>query len=295
MKKNLFRRLGTVICTAAVSVSALAMFAGCSTKHPEITINYEFDGKKYAVDYVLSRNDAPQTVQHFIELANAGFYDGTIIHDYRSSFLYGGGYKVENGELTEIDYYSTVKTLEEEGNTFTQSVWTLDDTPLYTVYGEFFSNGTRNQYRTENYHKAGALVMYYTDKGNYNGDVKVLRADGGKGNGGNPYQETKYPKNSATSLFYTYTSTASQGTLDDNYSVFGMAKDYEGQLENGLLKAINDYTKTLAEDVSFTTEINWRLNRYEPFEALNKGDIDATFNVPLEKQIVITSVKVNKY
>lgn len=294
MKKNLFRRLGTFICTAAVSVGAIAAFAGCSTKHPEITVTYEFDGKKYSVDYVLSRNDAPKTVQHFIELAQAGFYDGTIIHDYQSNFLYGGGYKLVEGELTEIDYLTEVKKLEEAGNSFTQTVWTLDDTPLYTVYGEFNANGTRNQYTAENRHKAGALVMYYTDKGNFNGDVKVLRADGGKGNDGNAYQESKYKWNSATSLFYTYTGSGST-TLDDNYSVFGMAKDYDGQLENGLLKAINDYKENLAEGVEFTTEIDWRLNRYEPFEELNKGDIKPTFNVPLEKQIVITSVKVNKY
>ena len=31
-------------------------------------------------------------MRHFIELAEAGFYDNTIIHDYTSNDWYGGGY-----------------------------------------------------------------------------------------------------------------------------------------------------------------------------------------------------------
>ncbi len=298
MKKKLFRRMGAFVGAAALAVGALAMFAGCTTKHPEITITYRFNNKDYAVDYTLSRNDAPKTVQHFLELADAGFYDGLCVHDYASNgtFLYTGGYKIVDGELEEVDYYSAVKSLEESGKKFTQSVWTADAlrTPLYSVYGEFFSNGTRNQYTSENWHRAGALVMYYTDKGNFNGDVTVLRADGGKNNDGNKYQESRYVYNSATSLFYTYTGSA-DSKRDENYCVFGMAKDYEKQLENGLLKAISDYTENLGENVSFTQETEVTLNRYDPFEEVKKEGRRETFNTPVEMPITIQSVKVNKY
>lgn len=294
MKKKTIRRIVSLASTAVLGAAALAMFAGCSTRHPEITITYTFNGKDYAVDYTLSRNDAPQTVQHFIELADAGFYDGLCIHDYDSSFLHTGGYKLADGELEEVNYFERVKQLEEAGNIFTQSVWTLDTEPLYTVYGEFTANGAYTQYGNEYSHGKGALVMYYTGKGKYNGDVTVLRADGGKENDGNKYQTAKYAYNCATSLFYTYTGS-SNSTLDANYAVFGMAKDYEGQLEDGLLKAISEYTEDLGEEASFTEEITQRLNRYDPIADVAKGDEEDTFYVPLEQPIIVKSVKVNKY
>ena len=89
MKKNLLRRVFAVGTTALVAVGSVAMFAGCTTSNnPEVTITYTFNGEDYEVDYILSRIDAPRTVQHFIELADAGFYDGLVVHDYRSNALY---------------------------------------------------------------------------------------------------------------------------------------------------------------------------------------------------------------
>ena len=300
MKKKTVKRIAAIACTAVLSVAAMAMFAGCSTQHPQITITYTFNGKDYEVDYTLSRNDAPKTVQHFIELADAGFYDGLCIHDYSSSYLYSGGYKLENGELNEVDYFSWVKNYEQENDfTFTQSVWTTENNPMYTVYGEFTKNFVYSEYGNEYYHKAGALVMYYTEKGNFNGDVVILRADGGKGNDGEEKDTRKYTYNSATSLFYTFTGETSTEN-DQKYCVFGMADDYEEQLQNGLLKAIQDYIADHTDDETeesfvFAPETTKKINTYEIFEEVSKEGREQTFETPIETPIIVKSVKVTKY
>ncbi len=325
MKKK-FRRIGAIACAAVLSFGALAMFAGCTTDHPEIEIIYTFNGKDYKVDYRLSRADAPKTVQHFIELADAGFYNGLCVHDYDSNFLYTGGYRLvdEDGdaydydanntgksfELEEIDYLTAVKELEKNGNDFTQSVWyTLPDgtrDPLYTVYGEFSDNGVYSEALKDYYHSEGALVMYYTEKGSKTPDVTVLRADGGKGNDVNgngkideaeKYQTAQYATNSITSLFYTFLGESSP-TNTAKYCVIGGAIDYQSQLSDGLLKAIADYKDTLAEDVSFTAEQTVKFNTYDYFEDIRKSDInneETPFNTPMSMPIIVKSVKVTKY
>ena len=201
--KHKVRRIVSLASVITLGACALGMFAGCTTKHPEVTITYSFNGKDYSVTYTLSRNDAPKTVQHFIELADAGYYDGMCIHDYTSNALYSGGYKLVDGELEEVDYFNVVKELESEKEiTFTQSVWKDKDQsiPLYTVYGEFTGNGVQNERSREYRHSEGALVMYYTPKvanGKGEIDVTVERADGGKNNDGNVVQTVHYSTNSA--------------------------------------------------------------------------------------------------
>ena len=307
MKKKFLARTAAVGVAAVLSAGALAMFAGCTSARPEVTVTYNFNGKDYAVEYVLSRSDAPQTVQHFIELADAGFYDGLVVHDYQDYRMYAGGYRITNGELEEVDYFSTVRALEEEKNIrFTQSVWKDEACKdgTYTVYGEFSANGIVHEAGKELSATTGALVMYYTDKGNYNGDVTVRRADGGSGNDGDATQLVKYKYNSATSLFYTFTGENMGNvegikgeTIDEtaNYCVFGMAKHYTDQLENGLLKAVNDYKATLDGDAGFTEEKTMKLNGYEEIGELGKGDLYQKFETPLDKPITIKSVKVTKY
>ncbi|MDE6411632.1 MAG: peptidylprolyl isomerase [Clostridia bacterium] len=295
--KHKVRRIVSLASVLTLGACALGMFAGCTTQHPEVTITYSFNGKDYSVTYTLSRNDAPKTVQHFIELADAGYYDGMCIHDYTSDALYSGGYRLVDGELEEIDYLTTVKALEEEKNiTFTQSVWMEDGTPLYAVYGEFSGNGVENEKGREYRHTSGALVMYYTNKGTKEIDVKVERADGGKNNDGKSEQTVHYSKNSATSLFYTYTGV-SNSSNDGKYCVFGMADedDYQNELEKGLFAAIAEYKETLAEDVEFTRKITQTLNKYDPFEDVSKGGAEDEFDTPIEKPIIIKSIKVIKY
>ena len=301
MKKNFLRRAVAVGATALIAVSSVAMFAGCTTSNnPEVTITYTFNGKDYAVGYVLSRVDAPKTVQHFIELADAGFYDGLVIHDYQDYTLKTGGYKLENGQLVEVDYLTTVKALEADGASFTQSVWADEarTIPLYSVYGEFSANGVEQENGKEYVHSEGALVMYYTPKKGQGGtdeQVWVQRADGGADNDGNEYQRLGYEYNSITSLFYTFTGE-SRTESDSVYCVIGKAKNYTEQMEEGLLAAITEYEDTLEEEDSFTTELkNQPLNRYDYFRNVQTAGLTADYAAPILMPITVKSVKVTKY
>ena len=102
MKKKFLYRVAAIGTSALVLAGSVAMLAGCTTSnYPEVTITYSFNGEDYAVHYVLSRVDAPKTVQHFIELADAGFYDGLVVHDYQNYTMKAGGYRLVDGELVE--------------------------------------------------------------------------------------------------------------------------------------------------------------------------------------------------
>lgn len=305
MKKKILHRAFALGTTALIAAASLAMFTGCTTSNnPEVTITYTFNGEDYEVDYRLSRIDAPRTVQHFIELADAGFYDGLVIHDYQSSALYTGGYRLvdANGDgdldtLEEINYLETVQNLErEQGITFTQSVWQDEErtVPLYSVYGEFAANGVEQENGRELSAGAGSLVMYYTDKGSGNEQVCVQRVDGGADNDGEEYQMLGYKYNSATSLFYTFTGENVSNT--SSYCVFGTAVNYTEQMTNGLLAAINEYIDTLDEDETFTTSLtNQKLNTYDPFRSIQTAGLTADFETPIDMPIIVKSVVVTKY
>ncbi len=305
MKKKLVRRIAATLATAVIGAGAICMFAACNSDHPEITITYSFNGNNYAVGYTLSREDAPETVQHFIELADAGFYDDTVIHNYDTNFLYGGGYTIQDGMLREKDYFEFVKDYEAEHNfKFTQTVFKTDKTtPLYTVVGEFLNAG-RSPASRENYHSKGALVMYYNTIENFSYDVCVERADGGKENDGERWDTKKYSQNSATSLFYTFLGS-SNSERNNNYAVFGKTKDYDKEM-TPLIDAINAYADGLGEDKTFATPYaDFPETLYlfslvqkgdDDFETLQKSSVEAEdFNTPLGMPIVVKSVKVNKY
>ena len=300
MKKKILRRVVAVGTTALIAAGAMAKFAGCTTSNnPEVTITYTFNGDDYKVDYILSRVDAPRTVQHFIELADAGFYDGLVVHDYQDSTICSGGYRLVDGELVEVDYLSEVRRLEEEQNiTFTQSVWADEarTIPLYSVYGEFSANGVEQENGREYTHSQGALVMYYTDKGAGNEQVWVQRADGGADNDGEEYQQLGYEYNSTTSLFYTFTGE-SRTEADSTYCVIGKAKNYADQMTDGLLAAIQEYEDQLDdENETFTTSLtNQKLNTYDYFRSIQTAGLTADYETPLNMPIIIKSVEVTKY
>ena len=84
MKKKTVKRIVALVSTAALSAAALVMFAGCTTRHPQVTITYRINGAASEVDYPLSRNDSPKTVQRFIDLAYTGYQDQLCIHEYKS-------------------------------------------------------------------------------------------------------------------------------------------------------------------------------------------------------------------
>ena len=314
MKKNIFKRTACVLSAAVVCAGACAMFSACTTDHPKVTITYSFNGTDYAVSYTMSRVDAPKTVQHFIELADAGFYDGLCIHDYNENFMYTGGYTLEENELVQKDYFSFVKDAEANGKKFTHTVWAKgadivptsplmagytadsDKVPLYTVYGEFTENGAPTENARENVHSYGALVMYYSTKGQDKTNVTTLRNDNGKNNGGDKYDTKTYEWNSATSLFYTYLGT-SDVTRDRNYSVFGKVDDAGDAKLRDLIAAIQDFSATLDED-AFAQEMHltdYDLKKYEPIANVGNGGLSADFKTPVDKPIIVKSVKITKY
>ena len=318
MNKKKLRRSLAVLSAAGLAVLSMGMLAGCDTKRPEITITYTFNGNDYEVDYTLSRDATPQTVRHFIELADAGYYNekGFCVHDYDGTYLRTGAYTFnEEKELAEYDYFAEVKRLEaEEGVEFTQSVYLTDlsnadkkGDGLYTVYGEMTGQYTYTGTRYS--HAQGALVMYYPSKGTFTGTVTVERNDGGENNNGEKYQaNTRYDYNSATAMFYTFLGTSNY-TNDQNYCVFGMASNYEEQMTNGLLKAITDYQEEHSEDeeFSFTLEMTKRMNTLDHFastyaenvrnffESIRKTDVEEIYQTPVDEPIYLKSIKVNKY
>ncbi len=290
-----FHRMLAVASAAVITATGVAMFTACDSAEPEIVITYSFLGEKYEVEYTLSRKGAPQTVQHFIELADADYYDGTCIHHYvDDAFLYGGAYEWDeaSGTIVEKDYYAAVKDLD-----LTQSVYTLGENgepgqPLYTVRGEFEANGVEGNSKTLS-HTQGALAMYYTSKGSSSVRVGTMRSDEGG------YQEGDYYEyNSATSMFYTFTGSGTRTDLDDSYTVFGMTSDFTQMQE--LLDAISEYIDTLSGADAFVETGKYFLNQYDPYDAVtgtttfSGENISDEYDVPVEP-IIIESVEVIKY
>ena len=288
-------RILSIASAAVLSAAAVAMFTACDSAEPEIVITYNFLGEDYEVEYTLSRKGAPQTVQHFIELADAGYYDGTCIHHYvDDAFLYGGAYvwDEETESIVEKDYYSEVKNLN-----LTQTVYTLGENgkrgdPLYTVRGEFEANGVEGNTKTLS-HTQGALAMFYTGKGNSSVRVGSIRSDGGD------YQEGDYYKyNCATSMFYTFTGAGTRTELDKYYTVFGRTSNFS-QMQD-LLDAIRDYIDTLGSADAFVDSGRYYINEHDPYDAVTGSttfsgeNISSTYDVPVEP-IIVKSVEVTKY
>ena len=59
--------------------------------------NATFDTTKGTIVVALAEDDAPITTANFIELAEAGFYDGLTFHRYEPGFVIQGGDPSGNG------------------------------------------------------------------------------------------------------------------------------------------------------------------------------------------------------
>lgn len=87
---------------AVVAFSAAASACVIETGHPKAQITFEFNEVTYEVNYTLYRNMYPQTVRHFIELADSGFYNDTIIHNYDSNDWFTGGYSFDKTAYSQF-------------------------------------------------------------------------------------------------------------------------------------------------------------------------------------------------
>ncbi len=308
--KKIRRVLFGVVMAATLGVAAA--FSGCviETDHPRAKITIEFNDNTYVLEYTLYRNMYPQTVRHFIELAESGFYDNTIIHDYTTNDWYGGGYSYDDDEASgyaasydslAMNEYLEDTTLEDDyiqlfnSGALTASVYTTYDSYVdgemtvsredayYTLYGEFESNGhtVENGQRGAEF---GSLKMYYTDKAD---DLsQQLYVKTGKGE----VLTRNYEYNSATSLFAIQVNDSSSlGT--SNYCTFAYLRN-DDVLEE-LIEDIEDYIEDEldGETGDFTMAVNgvYVDNNDELSEAQG---VDYTVTA---LPIIIRSVKITKY
>lgn len=291
MKKTMKKVCCAFLAGVSVFGSA-AMLGGCTTNRPEVEMQIAFNGKTYTLEYTLYRKFAPNTVTHFLQLAENGYYDGLCVHDYADNKLYTGGYsydktQAEDGGLVYKSYFDTVKAYEN----YAHSVWadTEKKVPTYTLYGEFSSNNVKVKNGGFLKQEFGSLTMYYTDKSSNDDTVIVEKIDGS----GTDSKEYRY--NSATSLFYI--QLGSSASPNSKYCTFG--KISEGSVEEleELQDAIASYIETAygsedSSEASFAPAVEVAVDEDDPF--VGDAALVATYNVP-EEPIVINYVKVLKF
>ena len=318
--KKLRRLIGTIAIAGVCAI--VPAISGCSTDHPEAKITVSFNGKEYVLSYKLYRNMYPQTVQHFIELADNGFYTNTLIHNYTSSTWYGGGYNYvteakddDGGILTDEDgepvnayttaYSEGVEAFREylESVTKEREYETLADPlagkitptvykdfingqynqPLNTLIGEF----KNNQHNIDNgalKSSFGCLRMYYTSKSMDSAkNVKVYLDKQGSEKG----VMGNYTYNSATSLFsIQQNSTVS---TDSSYCIFGVLQDE--QVLRDLRSAVSTYSAKVGSS-KFSLDVNLYVDNRDEFVGANVNEVSYRAT---SEPIIIKSVKITKY
>ncbi|MDE7300707.1 MAG: peptidylprolyl isomerase [Clostridia bacterium] len=306
-----FKRFGRIMGTVVLSgllVGAAAAMSACATDHPEAKITVDYGGTQYVLNYKLYRNMYPQTVQHFIELADNGFYDNTIVHDYSSSsYMRLGGYAyVDNDEYNydtaytggqdemrgylenaSLEYAYSVLADPAAGK-ITPTVYVdYEDgkyyDPLNTLIGEF----SNNQHKIENgalKSTFGCLRMYYSSKDNdaikkstilNNGRVRIK-------NGRDLGVEGEYRYNSATSLLSIQLSNPSSPSTDTSYCIFANLKNSDELTK--LTTAIRNNLRTISVPVT--------IDNYDAILGANANS--TTFSVS-KTPIKIVSVSITKY
>ncbi|MDE7439168.1 MAG: peptidylprolyl isomerase [Clostridia bacterium] len=316
MSKKIKKMCLALGLAAVVGVSAGACACTVKSKHPTVRITISFNQEEYEIDYTLYRNMYPQTVQHFIELVDAGFYDNTIIHDYKSSDWVGGEYWYDDSETSgyvssngrnamgeyfenhskEKDYYDLVNEGIKNGD-FTASVFkktTFDkkgkeiveaQDALSTLIGEFSENGHKiadNKGLTATY---GTLKMVY-----YKKDIQPIFVK----NSFDQILPRDYNYNCATSLFSLQMKDGSTYTAD-KYAVFGQLKNDKARnkLED-LTDAVSDYATTLGSTNKLTTPVNVKVETEDKFADEGGKDIETSFTV-ISMPIIIVKMEVTKY
>jgi cyclophilin family peptidyl-prolyl cis-trans isomerase len=287
MKKILKKMLCGIL--AAVSVfGCAASLTACETAKPEVEMTVEFNGESYTLEYVLYRNTAPQTVQHFLWLADNGYYDGLCVHDYEENKrLYTGAYTAAESAsdadgLVYKKYFDTIKGYKNYGE-FPVSVWADREqtTPTYTLKGEFSKNGVTVESGALK-ETFGSLTMYYypiAEESIAEKDVYMLRADDGTAS------KCDYQYNYTTSMFYI--SLTSTTITNQGYCTFAtLAEDSVEELKS-LQEAIKEYT--YKEFVDSKTVL---VAQDDPL--VGSLALDVKVSVP-KTPIIIKNVKVTKF
>lgn len=308
MFNKLVRKLivaASVVCVAGSVAAASA--CNIETDHPEVQITVEFNGASYDLNYTLYRNMYPNTVRHFLELAENGYYSDMLVHDYRSNDWITGGFKYSGQEYADavetnglVDYLESHSAEQQYMDLFhagklTTTVYsnqTLDgndnwvlsaENALPTLIGEFRNNINQEIEQGARTASYGSLKMYYYTKSS-TGKVYVTPTS-------DQNIMADYKNNCATSLFAMQVSQSSALNADD-YCVFGNLTN--AQTLTDLLNAVNDRLAQLTSETISVTSVSVD-NLVETFsqEPSDRGLLES-FTLSGEP-LVIKSVKVTGY
>ncbi len=275
---KLKKLISGILATTAL-VGCVGTFTACETAHPEVRITVSFEGEDYELDYKLYRNFAPATVRHFLTLAENGYYDGLCVHSYADNRMYTGGYtydaeEEENSGLVYKKYFDTVKGYAN----FPHSVYMDDNTPTYTLCGEFADNNVnwgKGEPKQEEY---GSLTMYY--KTGISTDNSIEAIFNGE------HQKRSYSKNCTTSQFFiSLTETAKKNS---EYCTFGLLDSGDVETLNDLQEAVDAYVD---DDEDATTTDQVRI--YEDDVLLEGNTYYGSYTI-LSSPIIVKSVKVTR-
>lgn len=283
------KALSVLVASALLLVSAL-MLSACSGRYPEISMRISFNGEEYTLNYILYRNYYQQTVDHYMELIDMDYFDGTVISDYQSDRMVAGGYRYEGentDELIALDYEAATKDADGSVTLENITVWKDKDRtqPTNRLHGETSSNGFSIEDGSGLTNQVGALGTYTYVTGSMEATQRVYY----KYSGSDDYGDSEYYKNSFTGLFYLYTS--SNNASAGNYCVFGILADEDSETAfNDLLEAISTYTEDNDLDSFAETQEDIVIED----EFIDGGSYNVDFEVPVSA-IVIEEVWVTKY
>ncbi|MBP5177281.1 MAG: peptidylprolyl isomerase, partial [Clostridia bacterium] len=208
------KKLTSILALALTLVIVFSLAAcseveyGSKVQKMNMVLSYaDADGNtvERTVKIKLYENLAPKTVAHFIDLAQKGYYDGTVVSNLQSGWFEIGGYKSVNG------------------------VFEACDKDVATVEGEFSVNGwLNNPLKSSN---VGALIM----KRNYSLDTDAVH----------PYDTAKATVIVTTASASKFNSTeyCYFGLVvsdDDNYVVTSADTEYK-KTSLDACKALADY------------------------------------------------------
>ena len=311
MKFGKIKKLITCMALSATVVCMAATATGCSaeTDHPEVSITYEFNGKTYVIEYTLYRNMYPNTVRHFLELTENGFYNNTVVHDMESNDWFGGAYAYDKDDYADwssgadsmAEYYETYSKEDAYYDLFNAGKLstTVYSNIIYdgmtqkidkqyklpTLIGEFSNNQhtIEKGALTADY---GCLKMYYSTKETKKKVYITPTSD--------QIAFSDYSKNCATYVFGMQVGTTST-YVASQYCVFATVND-DSKVEE-LVAAVEDYNNeqygTSGADHYTTPEV--QVDKLEGFSEKEADRyITETFRSP-RTAIVIKSVKIVKY
>ena len=314
MIKNILKKLFLGITLAGVTTfTALASACSVETDHPTAKITIEFNSETYELEYTLYRNMYPNTVRHFIELADNGFYEDMLVHNYGTQDWYTGGYTYNpqlfsSASTTEAFAQYIEDTSKESqymslfnAKKLTPTVYSRlgynasTDTEvidaqyaLPTLIGEFYNNISQEIENGALKADYGSIKMYYYQKSSKQKVYVTPTTD--------QIIWGDYENNCATSIFSLQT-TSGTSLSADQYCVFGKITNVT--VLDQLLDDVSNYLSgtygsSLTSDQTYSvsavvdTDVEVFSN-----ENSDKG-IQTTFRLT-KKPIIVRSVKITAY